>query len=189
MPHAAEPPLVLTVGHSNRPLADFLRLLQGDDVTFVADVRKMPGSRRHPQFNSDALAQSLREIDIDYAHFPGLGGLRRGRPDSPNAGWENASFRAYADYMLTAEFEQSLAEFLKRARSQRAVLMCAEAVPWRCHRSLIADALVVRGIPVEHIFTPTRTQAHALRPWAHVEGTRITYPLPLETRMSAPERE
>lgn len=183
----ADRSLVFTVGHSNRPLQDFLRLLQGHHITLVADVRKMPGSRKHPQFNGDALAHSLREIDIDYAHFPGLGGLRRPRPDSPNMGWENASFRAYADYMLTPEFEQSLSEFLTRARGTRAALMCAEAVPWRCHRSLIADALVVRGITVEHIFTPTRTQAHVLRPWAHVEGTRITYPLPLEARMAAPE--
>jgi uncharacterized protein (DUF488 family) len=177
---AADPPLVFTVGHSNRPLVDFLRLLQAHRVSLLADVRKMPGSRRHPQFNGDALAESLRELDIDYAHFPGLGGLRRARPDSPNTGWENASFRAYADYMLTPEFEQSLSELLKRARGERAAVMCAEAVPWRCHRSLIADALVVRGVAVEHIFSPTRTQAHVLRVWAHVEGTRITYPLPFE---------
>jgi uncharacterized protein (DUF488 family) len=172
----AAPALILTVGHSARPLEEFLRLLQAHGVTLVVDVRKMPRSRRNPQFNRDALPASLREAGIGYLDLPGLGGLRRRQPDSPNAGWKNASFQGYADYMLTAEFAQSLQELIERARGERAALMCAEAVPWRCHRSLIADALAVRGIAVEHVLSEKRTHRHVLKPWARVEGTRITYP-------------
>jgi uncharacterized protein (DUF488 family) len=171
------PPLtILTVGHSNRPLAEFLQLLQAQGVTLVVDVRKMPGSRRNPQFGRDTLPLALRRAGIGYLHTPGLGGLRRRRPDSPNTGWENASFQGYADYMLTPEFQQNLQELLERADGERAALMCAEAVPWRCHRSLIADALAVRGVVVEHILGPSRTQQHELRPWARVQGTRLIYP-------------
>jgi uncharacterized protein (DUF488 family) len=179
---APDPPLVLTVGHSRRPLDDFLRLLLQHRVTLVADVRKMPRSRSNPQFNGDALPQALREVGVGYVHLPGLGGLRRRRPDSLNTGWQNASFQGYADYMLTPEFEQGLQELLERARGQRAAVMCAEAVPWRCHRSLIADALCVRGIPVEHILSASQTQPHILRAWARVQGTRIIYPAPAEER-------
>lgn len=167
---------VLTIGHSNRSLEEFVRLLQAHEATLVVDVRKMPGSRRNPQFSRDTLPSALQEADIDYVHMPGLGGLRRRRPDSPNTGWENASFQGYADYMMTPEFQQSLQELLKRADGKRAVLMCAEAVPWRCHRSLIADALVARGITVEHILGASRTQRHVLRPWAHIQGTNVIYP-------------
>jgi uncharacterized protein (DUF488 family) len=170
------PALVLTVGHSARPLEEFLGLLQAHGVTLVVDVRKMPRSRRNPQFNRDILPAALRAADIGYMDLPALGGLRRRRLDSPNGGWKNASFQGYADYMLTPEFEQGLQELIERARDERAALMCAEAVPWRCHRSLIADALTVRGIPVEHILSEKRTQRHTLKPWARVEGTRITYP-------------
>jgi uncharacterized protein (DUF488 family) len=166
---------VLTVGHSNRPVEEFLQLLQAHGVTLVVDVRKMPGSRRNPQFGRDSLAQALQQTGIGYIHMPGLGGRRRRRPDSPNTGWENASFQGYADYMLTSEFERSLQELLQRADGERAALLCAEAVPWRCHRSLIADALVVRGVTVEHILGASRTQPHVLRPWARVHGTRIIY--------------
>jgi uncharacterized protein (DUF488 family) len=168
--------VVLTVGHSNRPLGELLELLRKHDVALLADVRTMPFSRSNPQFNQDALPQDLRGAGIDYVHFPGLGGLRRRRKDSPNSGWQNRSFQGYADYMLTAEFEQSLQELLDRAQKERTAIMCAEAVPWRCHRSLIADALCVRGVEVEHVLGPSRLQPHALRPWAVVEGTRITYP-------------
>jgi uncharacterized protein (DUF488 family) len=170
----------LTVGHSNRPLEEFVRLLQTHGATLVVDVRKMPGSRRNPQFGCDTLPQALRQAGIRYVHMPGLGGLRRRQPDSPNTGWENASFQGYADYMLTPEFEQSLQELLERADGERAVLICAEAVPWRCHRSLIADALEVRGVAVEHILSASRTQRHVLRPWARVQGTRLIYPPPVE---------
>jgi len=170
------PGVVLTIGHSDRSFEDFVQILQAHSVTMVADVRKLPGSRKNPQFNQTTLSKSLREAGIGYVHIPGLGGLRRRTPDSPNTGWRNASFQAFADYMLTDEFERSLQDLLQHARGERAVLMCAEAVPWRCHRSLIADALVVRGIAVEDIFTVNRTQPHYLHSFAHAEGTRITYP-------------
>lgn len=151
-------------------------MLQAHRVTLLVDVRKMPRSLRNPQFNRDTLPMALKDVGIDYVDVPGLGGLRRRRPDSPNGGWRNASFQGYADYMLTPEFEQSLNELIERAGGQRAALMCAEAVPWRCHRSLIADALTVRGFPVEDIFSQKRAQVHKLSAWARVEGTRITYP-------------
>jgi uncharacterized protein (DUF488 family) len=172
--------VVLTIGHSNKPLQEFLQLLQAYGVTLIMDVRKMPGSRRNPQFGRDTLPQALQQAGIDYVHMPGLGGLRRRRPDSPNSGWKNASFQGYADYMLTPEFEKSLQELLERARGEQVALMCAESVPWRCHRSLIADALSVRGVAVEHILGISRKQPHALRTWARVQGTRIIYPPPAE---------
>ena len=168
--------VVQTVGHSNRPLKEFLHLLRAHSVTLVVDVRKMPGSRRNAQFNRDTLSKVLHEAGIGYVHLPGLGGLRRRTPSSPNAGWKNASFQGYADHMLTPEFERSLEDLLKLARGPRTALMCAEAVPWRCHRSLIADALVVRAVAVEHILSASLTQPHILRPWAEVRGSRITYP-------------
>lgn len=168
--------VVLTAGHSNRPLRDFVELLRAHGVALVADVRKMPGSRHNPQFNADTLAAALRESGIAYVHLPGLGGLRRKAPVSPNTGWRNASFQAYADHMLTAAFERSLEDLLARAGASRTAVMCAEAVPWRCHRSLLADALVVRGATVEHILDASRSEPHVLRPWAEVRGTRITYP-------------
>jgi uncharacterized protein (DUF488 family) len=173
---AAKSPLILTIGHSNRTIEAFLELVQAHGVQLIADVRKMPGSRTNPQFNGDALAKSLGEVGAGYVHLPGLGGLRKGLKDSPNGAWENKSFRAYADYMLTREFEKSLDELVRIAQLQRVAIMCSEAVPWRCHRSLVADALVVRGIAVEHIMSPTKRNPHTLRSWAHVEGTRITYP-------------
>jgi uncharacterized protein (DUF488 family) len=172
------PQVVLTVGHSDLPLEEFVRLLQAHGATLVADVRKMPGSRRNPQFGRDTLPESLRQAGIGYVHLPGLGGLRRRQPDSPNTGWRNASFRGYADYMRTPEFAASLEDLLDRAGGERVALMCAEAVPWRCHRSLIADALVARGVAVEHVLGASRTEPHTLRPWARVDGTRVTYPPP-----------
>jgi len=168
--------VVHTIGHSNRPLEEVLRLLRAHSVTLVVDVRKMPGSRRNAQFNRATLSKALHEAGIGYVHLPGLGGLRRRTPTSPNAGWKNASFQGYADHMLTPDFERCLEDLLKLARGHRIALMCAEAVPWRCHRSLIADALVVRAVAVEHILSASHTQAHVLRPWAKVQGTRITYP-------------
>jgi uncharacterized protein (DUF488 family) len=170
------PQIVLTVGHSNRPLKEFLRLLQAHGVTLVADVRKMPSSRHNPQFGRDTLPSALLQAGIGYVHMPGLGGLRRRRPDSPNTGWKNASFQGYADYMLTPEFERSLQEILRRGGEGRVALLCAEAVPWRCHRSLIADALVARGVTVVHILSASRTKPHTIRSWARVQGTRIIYP-------------
>ncbi|MCE9629359.1 MAG: DUF488 domain-containing protein [Planctomycetia bacterium] len=172
----AIPSSMLTIGHSDRTIDEFLGILAQHRVEFLADVRKMPRSRKYPQFNNDALASSLAAAGIGYEHFPGLGGLRPRLPDSPNAGWRNASFRAYADYMLTAEFEASLDALLALARQALTVIMCAEAVPWRCHRSLIADALLVRGVAVNDIYGAARARPHELTSFAHVVGTRITYP-------------
>jgi uncharacterized protein (DUF488 family) len=168
--------LVLTVGHSTRPLAEFIGLLAGNGVTHLVDVRTVPRSRHNPQFNRDALPGSLQGAGIGYTHVPGLGGFRQASPESANAGWRNASFRGYADYMQTAEFAQNLNGVIELAASERVALMCAEAVPWRCHRSLIADALLVRGIGVEEIVSATRRQPHRLTPFARVSGTSITYP-------------
>ena len=167
---------VFTVGHSTRSLAQFIELLQGHAVASLVDVRTVPRSRRNPQFNRDTLPAALAHAGIGYAHDAGLGGFRRTGPESPNTAWRNASFRGYADYMQTPEFEQHLASLMDRARQTRLALMCAEAVPWRCHRSLIADALLVHGFRVDEIVSPTRSSAHALTPFARVEGTKITYP-------------
>ena len=173
-------PPFFTVGHSTRAAAEFVALLESVAVALVVDVRTVPRSFRNPQFNRDTLPQALHEAGIGYVHLSTLGGLRRRAPDSPNTGWMNASFQGYADYMLTSEFQRGLEELLERARGQRLALMCAEAVPWRCHRFLIADALVVRGVAVEHILGASRAQQHVVCPWAHVQGTRITYPPPAE---------
>lgn len=166
----------MTIGHSTRPLEEFIRLLQAHGATRVVDVRTVPRSRHNPQFNKDTLPLALKPVGVGYVHLPGLGGLRHARRDSPNHGWRNASFRAYADYMQTPEFAQSLDELIRLARQDRVVLMCAEAVPWRCHRSLIADALLVRGIPTEDILSASRRQVHKLTPFAKVQGTHLTYP-------------
>lgn len=169
-------PEVLTVGHSTRPLQTFLALLEGHGVTLVVDVRTIPRSRRNPQFDQTALRQSLRRAGIGYRHLPSLGGLRRPREDSANTAWQNASFRGFADYMQTPAFEAGLDELLERARGATVAIMCAEAVPWRCHRSLIADALLARGVRVEHITGETRRAPHRLTPWALVRDGRVTYP-------------
>jgi uncharacterized protein (DUF488 family) len=167
---------VLTIGHSTRPLDEFIRMLQGHGVTLVADVRTVPRSRHNPQFNRDTLPHSLQAASIGYVHLSGLGGWRSVRPDSPNQGWRSPGFQGYADYMLTPEFEEHLRSLIELARLEGLALMCAEALPWRCHRSLIADALLVRGIPVTHILGRESSQPHRLTPIARVEGTRITYP-------------
>ena len=171
-----EPPLVLTVGHSTRPIDDFLALLKAHGVERIVDVRTVPKSRRNPQFGQDALPHSLQGAGIGYTHMPALGGLRRARPDSANAGWRNASFRGYADHMQTPQFQEALEALIGLAKKERIALMCAEAVPWRCHRSLIADALLVRGIGAEDIASPTRRTPHKLTPFARVRGTEVTYP-------------
>jgi hypothetical protein len=173
---ADNPLTVLTVGHSTRAIQDFIYLLQVHGVTRVVDVRTIPRSRHNPQFNAEALPASLREVGIGYTHLAKLGGLRHSNRNSQNLGWRNASFRGYADYMQTPDFESGLAELIRSARNERVAVMCAEAVPWACHRSLIADALLVRGIHVEHIMSRTHSQAHRLIPFAKVQGTTITYP-------------
>jgi len=169
-------PLVFTVGHSTRSIEEFIRLLKAHEVQELIDVRTIPRSRHNPQFNSDALYKSLKKAHVSYVPMPALGGLRHTTQASINKGWRNSSFRGYADYMLTPQFEQGLGELLQLTKKRRSVLMCAEAVPWRCHRSLIADALLVRGVPVEHIMSLTSRQPHKLTPFAQVEGYRITYP-------------
>jgi uncharacterized protein (DUF488 family) len=168
--------VVFTIGHSTRPLEEFIGLLRAHEVDLLVDVRKMPRSRRNPQFNRDTLPAALKEVGIGYMDMPDLGGLRRRTKNSPNGGWKNPSFQAFADYMQTPEFDSGVRELIDSAQEHRACIMCAEAVPWRCHRSLIADALVIRGIHVEHIIGAGRTLEHVLKPLAHVEGLRITYP-------------
>ena len=176
-PTAEPSPIVLTIGHSTRTLDEFIRLLQTHDVSCVVDVRTVPRSRHNPQFNKASLPRALKKAGLRYVHLPGLGGLRHTKPDSLNAGWRNASFRGYADYMQTQEFEQGLEELIQLANQDQIALMCAEAVPWRCHRSLIADALLVHGIRTEDIMSPNRRQVHTLTPFAKVQGTKITYPV------------
>lgn len=180
--------VVLTIGHSTRTLADFLHLLQAHGVTHLLDVRTIPRSRHNPQFNTETLPAGLRSVGISYQHMAGLGGLRHARSDSPNMAWRNASFRGYADYMQTPEFKENLQVLMDLARKQRVALMCAEAVPWRCHRSLIADALVAWGFKVEHIMSATHCQTHVLRPWAVVKRKRVTYPLKAGSELGEPTK-
>ncbi|MCC7418615.1 MAG: DUF488 domain-containing protein [Acidobacteria bacterium] len=167
---------IFTIGHSTRPVDAFIRLLRAHRIARVVDVRTIPKSRRNPQFGRDALKASLRRAGIRYTHVPGLGGLRHPRPDSPNGGWRNASFRGYADYMQTAAFARSLERCLRLAAKDRIALMCAEAVPWRCHRSLIADALLARGVQASEIASAVRARPHVLTKWARIVDGRVTYP-------------
>lgn len=167
---------VLTIGHSTRPVEAFLRLLRSHGVERVVDVRTVPRSQRNPQFNRDVLPAALEDAGIAYTHLAGLGGLRHAKGDSANTGWRNPSFQGFADYMQTADFEQGLAALIDIARGERVAVMCAEALPWRCHRSLISDALTVRGISAAHILDEKPARPHRLTPWAHIEGTGITYP-------------
>jgi uncharacterized protein (DUF488 family) len=183
--------LIFTVGHSNHLIDEFLALLKSHNVKRLVDVRTIPKSRHNPQFNRDALAASVRAAHIAYTHLPKLGGLRHAHSDSVNTGWQNASFRGFADYMQTPEFAAALARLEKlarpggRARTKLCAIMCAEAVPWRCHRSLIADALTVRGHAVKHIMTPIRANLHKLTSFARVRGKKITYPPNKSTRAYA----
>jgi uncharacterized protein (DUF488 family) len=171
---------VFTLGHSTRPIDEFIVLLTTHGVQCLIDVREIPQSRHNPQFGRDQLSSALEHVRIHYTHMPGLGGLRRPRKDSINMGWRNASFRGYADYMQSPEFEENLEQCIEMAKEEHVALMCAEAVPWRCHRSLIADALSARGIDVREITSAMDARPHALTPWARVEGTKVTYPgLPL----------
>jgi uncharacterized protein (DUF488 family) len=167
---------VFTIGHSTREIGEFIDLLHLHRIVVLADIRTIPKSRRNPQYWHDALEVSLAEAGIDYIYLPGLGGRRRARKDTVNTAWRNDSFRGYADHMQTNEFAEELERLIALSRERLTAIMCAEAVPWRCHRSLVADALVVRGIEVLDIISPTSTRAHTLRDWAHVEGTTITYP-------------
>ena len=167
---------VFTIGHSTRPIDEFIHLLKSHDVARIIDVRTVPRSRFNPQFDVAQLPASLRNAGIEYTHLPGLGGLRKPRRDSANGGWRNASFRGYADHMQSAVFKESLEQCLALAKTERVALMCAEAVPWRCHRSLIADALVARGVDALEIVSDARVRPHVLTPFAHVDGIDVTYP-------------
>jgi 3-methyladenine DNA glycosylase/8-oxoguanine DNA glycosylase len=167
---------VYTIGHSTRTLGELVELLQAVDISVLADIRTIPRSRHNPQFNGDSLCTTLRPRGLRYVHLAGLGGLRRARKDSPNTGWRNTSFRGFADYMLTEDFEIGLEELRALTAQGRVALMCAEAVPWRCHRSLVADALTARGAHVEHIIGSLRSSPHHLTPFAKVEGARVSYP-------------
>lgn len=179
---------VLTIGHSTRTLEEFLHVLQVHGVTRLVDVRTIPRSRHNPQFNKETLPADLRSAGLVYQHMAGLGGLRRSRADSPNEAWRNLSFRGFADYMQTPEFKENLQALMDLARQERIALMCAEAVPWRCHRSLIADALVAWGFKVEHIMSATQCQTHVLRPWAVVTRKLVTYPLKAASEPGEPTK-
>jgi uncharacterized protein (DUF488 family) len=176
MPFSTKPLTISTIGHSTRTIAEFVELLQSNGIEQIIDIRTIPKSRHNPQFNSDALAASLHAARIEYVHMKDLGGLRHARKDSINLGWRNASFRGYADYMQTEEFEAALARAIELADARPTALMCAEAVPWRCHRSLVADALIVRGIRVLEIVSAAEPKEHELTPFARVLDTRISYP-------------
>ena len=167
---------IFTVGHSTLPAQDFMALLAAYGIACLADVRTVPRSRYNPQFNRDALAEALRAHGIGYTGLRALGGLRHPRKDSPNGGWRNDGFRGYADYMQTAEFAAGLDSLIALGGVRRTAIMCAEAVPWQCHRSLIADALTIRGIPVVEILSARDWRDHKLTAFARVEGTAITYP-------------
>jgi uncharacterized protein (DUF488 family) len=169
-------PPIYTAGHSTRPIEELLALLAEHGVTTLVDVRRYPGSRRYPQFSRDALAASLEAAGIGYVHEPGLGGRRPARADSPHTAWRVDAFRGYADYMETPEFQAALERLLHRAEGDTVVILCAEAVPWRCHRRLISDALVARGNDVLHILSRGRADPHELDPNARVlPGGRLLY--------------
>ncbi len=167
---------VWTIGHSTRTVEEFAGLLTGHGAREVADVRTVPRSRHTPQFNEDVLGPQLASYGIGYRHLAALGGLRHTHKDSTNTGWRNASFRGYADYMQTPGFAAGIDELLSTARTTPTAIMCAEAVPWRCHRSLVGDALIVRGIRVLDIIGASAEREETLTPFAHVEGLTITYP-------------
>jgi uncharacterized protein (DUF488 family) len=175
-PQEWPPGAVFTVGHSTLPIERFVALLATYGIERLADIRTVPRSRHNPQFNGDALAASLREAGIEYVPMQALGGLRHPKKDSINGAWRNANFRGYADYMQTGAFGQALETLAALSREKRVAIMCAEAVPWRCHRSLVADALTARGIPVVEILSEKSARAHKLTPFARVEGERVTYP-------------
>jgi hypothetical protein len=177
-PQAAHWPegAIFTLGHSTLPIERFVALLRTYGIERLVDIRTVPRSRHNPQFNDTALASTLTAQSVEYVPMQALGGLRRARKDSPNTGWRNASFRGYADYMQTEPFQVALDKLVEISRQKRVAIMCAEAVPWRCHRSLVADAQSTRAVPVIEILSESSYRAHKLTPFARVEGARITYP-------------
>ena len=173
-------PTVWTIGHSTRPIGEFTDLLRAHQISLLVDVRTIPRSRHNPQFNTDTLTESLRKVGLVSLHMLALGGLRKAQKDSLNDGWRNAGFRGYADYMQTEEFQRALGELMAYGTDKKTAIMCAEAVPWRCHRSLIADALVSRGWNIRHIMSPEKATPHVLTSFAHVEKGTLTYPKPTD---------
>ena len=168
---------VYTVGHSTRPIEEFLEMLRANAVARLVDVRTVPRSRHNPQYNREELSLALEGAHVHYTYTVGLGGFRRAlKGATTNLAWRNPSFRGYADYMQTPEFDRQIQDLLALARVEQIAIMCAEAVPWRCHRSLIADALLVRNVAVEEIESATKTRLLSLHPWARVNGTQVTYP-------------
>ncbi|HUW25208.1 MAG TPA: DUF488 domain-containing protein [Gallionella sp.] len=167
---------VFTIGHSTLPIEHFIIVLKTYGIEHLADIRTIPGSRHNPQFNGPVLAASLTAEHIEYTHMQALGGLRRARKDSVNTGWRNASFRGYADYMQTEAFQNALEMLIQMSRQKRVAIMCAEAVPWRCHRSLVADALNARTVPAVEILSESSYRQHKLTAFAHVEDKQVTYP-------------
>jgi uncharacterized protein (DUF488 family) len=167
---------VYTVGHSTRTWPELVDLLQAHGIRLLADIRKLPGSRKFPQFDREALERALPEAGIVYVHLPALGGRRPAHKTSPNTGWRNASFRGYADYMATEAFEGGLEQLRSLLPRGPVAIMCAEAVPWRCHRSLVSDALLARGARVLHLGTASEPRPHELTAFARVDGEHVTYP-------------
>jgi uncharacterized protein (DUF488 family) len=170
------PTAVYAIGHSTRSIEDFIEILQAHSISTVVDIRTIPRSRHNPQFNAEALKSRLESQGIAYVHFKGLGGLRKPKKDSANTGWRNASFRGFADYMQTREFVRAVRQLMQLARQGRVVIMCAEGNPFRCHRSLVADALTVRKVRVLHLAGQASVREHVLTKFAQVSGTKITYP-------------
>jgi uncharacterized protein (DUF488 family) len=167
---------VFTIGHSNRTIEAFIELLRETEIQLLIDIRTIPKSRHNPQFGQDRLAASLKEAGIGYRYMEDLGGLRKTGSNSPNGGWRNASFRGYADWMQSEAFQHAITELIDLATERPTAIMCAEAVPWRCHRSLVGDALIVRGLKVVDIMGPHSTREESLTSFAVVDGGRITYP-------------
>jgi len=176
MRHNSDMPHIFTIGHSTRPIDQFLSLLKENGVARLIDIRTIPRSRFNPQFNQKSLSESAPQAGIEYIHLEELGGLRHPRKDSPNKEWKNDGFRGFADYMQTPEFSAAIVKLIDLASQKTTSIMCAEAVPWRCHRSLVSDALLVRSIIPTHIMSPGKTQAHELTAFAKVRGHNITYP-------------
>lgn len=170
-----DPVTLWTIGHSNRSIEQFLEMLASQRIETLADVRRFPGSRRLPHFNQENLSKSLTDAGVDYVHFPELGGRRRTRADSPNTAWRNEAFRGYADFMMTPEFRAGIERLLALAKEKRTAIMCAEALWWQCHRSLIADYLKAAGHNVNHIMTPTKTEPHPFTSAARLVDGRLSY--------------
>jgi uncharacterized protein (DUF488 family) len=170
-----EPAEIWTIGHSTRTAEEFIALLQGQAIAALADVRRFPGSRRHPQFGQEQLAKSLAGASISYTHFPELGGRRPARPDSPNTAWRNEAFRGYADYMMTEEFRKGVQRLLELAGQKRTAILCAEALWWQCHRGLIADYLKVRGHKIVHIVGPGKIEEHPFTSAARIVAGKLSY--------------